>query len=221
MATKTSQSKRVLVEKANQMIVVVTAVAAFVTVFSLVAGKTLINQESYQNRIITAKNTALKQLKTDVTNVDKLDNSYETFVSNPTNLLGSDSTVAGADNGDIVLDALPSQYDFPALISSVEKVINDNGLTINAISGTDLESSEGSNSSSISPKPIAMPFSFTVNGPYLNILSLVSTLESSIRPFQIQTEQISGNQTDLSLTISAQTYYQPGVKFSISSEIIK
>jgi hypothetical protein len=66
-----------------------------------------------------------------------------------------------------------------------------------------------------------MPFTIGVDGNYQAIQTLVGTFEASIRPFQFETMTISGNQSDLSLNITAQTYYQPQRTFAISTEIIK
>lgn len=52
MARTTSFTKRSLINKANSTIVISTAVAAFVLVFSLVAGKSLIGQIGYQNKVM-------------------------------------------------------------------------------------------------------------------------------------------------------------------------
>src|SRR5579875_2370206 len=123
MASNPSQ-KRVLIDKANSRVVVVTSAAAFIVVFCLVAAHTLFSQLLYQNRIISAKKQALSQLRTDTTAVSQLDNSYVAFVSTPQNVLGGSSSGTGSQDGNnaqIVLDALPSKYDFPALATSLEK----------------------------------------------------------------------------------------------------
>jgi len=55
MARAISSTKRTLITKANSRMVVTTAVAAFVVIFSLVAAKALLSQATYQNRVISKK----------------------------------------------------------------------------------------------------------------------------------------------------------------------
>lgn len=222
MARTVSFTKRSLITKANSTIVAATAVAAFVVVFTLFAGKTLASQAAYQNRVISAKKKALSQLKSDLSARDSLVNSYQAFVDTSQNVLGGNPNGTGDQDGDnakIVLDALPSKYDFPALATSLEKVISSQGLQILGITGTDQELSQ--DQSSATPQPIAMPFQIQVSGSYQSIQSLVSTMERSIRPFQIQTVELSGDQGSMTATISAQTFYQPEKSLQIGSKVVK
>ena len=125
MARTTAFTKRALIGKANSSMVAATTVAAFILVFTLVAGKSLISQMSYQNRVISTKKTALTQLKEDLSARDSLQSSYNSFVAQNPNVLGGDPQGTGSKDGDnatLIIDALPSNYDFPALTTSLETV---------------------------------------------------------------------------------------------------
>ncbi len=224
MAKVHISTKRVLIDKANTRIVAVTGVAAFVVVFALVASKTLVSQAAYQNRLINANKQALSQLKTDISTTSQLVNSYQAFVNTPQNVIGGNPQGSGpkdGDNGQIVLDALPSQYDFPALATSLEKLITSQKLQIQSITGTDEELTQQSDQSSPNPTPVPMPFQISVVGNYQAIQSLVDVFNRSIRPFQIQTLQLSGSENAMTLTISAQTYYQPQKTLQITKKVIQ
>lgn len=224
MATKGISSKRALIDKSNSSLVIITSVAAFIVVFSLVATKTLISQAAYQNRVIDAKRTAVNQLKTDKSAVSALQSSYNAFNGTSQNIIGGDPNGNGPQDGpnnQIVLDALPSSYDFPALATSLEKILTSQNVTINSITGTDDEVAQSSNTSSGSPQPVAMPFEVSVTGSYQSIQGLVSEFEHSIRPFQIQTITLSGDESSLSADITAQTFYQPAKTFNIGSKVVK
>lgn len=218
-------SKRALIDKTNSTVVLVTSIAAFVTVFSLVATKTLVSQAAYQNRVLKAKHVAVNQLKSDITASGQLKTSYEAFIGTGQNVLGGSPTGTGAQDGNnaqIILDALPSAYDFPALATSLEKIITStNGLTITSITGTDDEVNQSANSSSTSPQPVPMPFQVSVTGNYQAIQSLINQFEHSIRPFQIQTFDLSGDQNNLTLNLTAQTFYQPAKSLNISTKVVK
>ena len=219
-------TKRGLIEKANNTIVVVTAVAAFVSIFSLVASRSLLNQEGYQSKIISAKSQAKKQLDDDIAAETTLNSAYSTFVSTPQNILGGDPNGTKPNDGNnakIVLDALPPQYDFPALATSLEKLITSQGLTITSITGIDEELVQQGTSSTVNPVPVAMPFQVQVNGNYASLRKLLDQFQASIRPFQILTlsATVPNNQNDMSFLISAQTYYQPGKSFTIGEKVIR
>lgn len=224
MARTNSFTKRSLISKANSTMVIASTLAAFFLVFALVAGKSLMGQVSYQNRVIDAKKTALKQLKADLAARDSLEQSYKLFVAEDPNVL-SGSTKGTAerdgDNAKLVLDALPSKYDFPALTTSLEKVITEQNLKIAGISGTDEEANQQANQTSPSPEPIPMPFQIQVTGAYTSIQALVDVLQRSIRPFQIQTLELSGDESSMSATITAQTFYQPEKSLEIKQEVVQ
>lgn len=226
MARTTAFTKRSLISKANSTMVVATTAAAFVLVFALVAGKSLLSQMAYQNRVIDAKKTALKHLKDDLNARNSLEDSYNSFTDENPNVLGgnaknSESGGKDGDNAKLVLDALPSRYDFPALTTSLEKLINDQNLKIMSISGTDEEALQAANATSPNPQPIAMPFQIQVNGSYQSVQNLVDVMQRSIRPFQIQTLELSGDQSNMIARVAAQTYYQPEKNLNITTKGVK
>ncbi len=204
--------------------VVASTLAAFVLVFTLVAGKSLFGQVSYQNRVIDAKKTALKQLQADLAARDSLEQSYKVFVADDPNVLGGQANGTAdrdGDNAKLVLDALPSKYDFPALTTSLEKVITEQNLKITGISGTDEEANQQTNQTSPNPAPIPMPFQIQVTGGYTSIQALVDVLQRSIRPFQIQTLELSGDESSMSASITAQTFYQPEKSLEINQKVVQ
>lgn len=219
----TSSTKRSLIGKANSTMVITTAVAAFIVIFSLVACKTLVSQAGYQNRVISAKKKAVSQLKDDLDARNSLVASYKAFVGTPTNMIGGAPAGTGPQDGDnatLTLDALPSSYDFPALATTLEKILSSQNLQIQSITGTD-QSLQQSGTASGVPQAVAMPFQVQVSGSYDAVKGLISLFDRSIRPFQIQTMDLSGNQSSMTVTISAQTFYQPEKTFNIGTEVVK
>lgn len=224
MPNAAPSAKRLLIDKANTRIVAYVSIAAFILVFSLVATKTLISQAGYQNRVIGKKRVAVNQLKSDISATSQLKTSYNAFVNTPQNVLGGDPNGTGPGDGNnakIVLDALPSSYDFPGLTTSLEALLTSQNVTINNISGTDDEVAQSGNQSSANPQPVAIPFSVAVQGNYTGVQNVVKVFEESIRPIQLQTLDISGSQNQLTLNITAQTYYQPAKSLNIGKEVVK
>jgi len=217
-------TKRMLIDKANTRIVIYVSVAAFILVLSLVATKTLISQAAYQNRVISAKHKAVDTLKKDIDTTDQLKTSYQAFTGTAQNVLGGNPGGDGPSDGNnakIVLDALPSQYDFPGLTTSLEWLLTQQQVAISNISGTDDEVAQSANSSSSSPQPNTIPFSVSVTGDYQHIQSVVDAFSRSVRPMQIKTMDIGGGKDSLTLSITAQTYYQPAKSLNIGTKVVK
>lgn len=224
MAAAVPSLKRALIEKSNTTIVVVTSVAAFIVVFSLVASWSLFGQFMYQSRVIGVNRTALDRLNKDIESTKSLETSYNAFISTPSNAIGGDPKGVGPQDGTnakIILDALPSKYDYPALVTSLENILTGQSVQIQSISGTDDAAAQAANQTSSNPSPQPMPFQVVVTGKYDSINNVVSAFEHSIRPFQIQTMELSGDQNQLTLTINAQTYWQPAKNLNIKSEVVQ
>lgn len=218
-------NKHLAIDKANTQMVIVLAVAICLTVFCLVGAHSLWGEEQYQSRVIARQQKSDQQLKANIKAVNQLVSSYQQFVSKPVNIIGGSSTGSGQNDGDnakIVLDALPSQYDFPGLTSSLAKIFSEQNLAVSSISGTDDELAQSSNTGSPNPQPVSIPFGFTITGAsYSSLQNLISTLQNSIRPIQFDNLTLSGAANDMSMTVSAHTYYQPEKTLSITSEVVK
>jgi Tfp pilus assembly protein PilO len=224
MAANAISTKRLMIDQANARIVAYVGVAAFIVVFSLVATKTLISQAAYQNRVISKKKIAVAQLKSDIAATTQLKTAYDAFTGTSQNVLGGDPSGAASKDGNnakIVLDALPSSYDFPGLTTSLETLLSGQSVTINSISGTDDEVAQQPNQTSVNPQPVPIPFTVAVQGDYSGVQNVVGAFEKSIRPMQIQSLSLTGNQGKLTLSLTAQTYYQPAKSLNINKVVVK
>jgi len=217
-------TKRVAIDKASAQMVTTTAVAALVIVFSLIAAQAVWSQHGYLSRVTKEKEKAFTTLQANVKAVSDLTSSYRAFVSTSTNVIGGNTNGTGDNDGDnakIVLDALPPQYDFPGLTSSLEKILKDHNYT-GTIAGTDDELAQQANQSATSPAPVPMPFNLTVsNANYSSVQDLVGLLQRSIRPIQIDNLGLSGSANAMNVTITAHTYYQPGKSLKITTKVVK
>ena len=222
MAKISKSLKQSQVDKATTTIVIIVSIASVFTAFSLVAVKTLLSQRSYQARVISQQDAALKVAKADVMAVNNLQTSYQNFNDAGMNIINGTASGTGPKDGPnakIILDALPSQYDFPALVSSLEKLVNDHGLKITALSGID-DASQADAASSASPVAVQMPFELSVTGSYAPILDLVNAIEHTIRPINIDSIGLSGGDNALTLHIKAKTYYQPAKNLNVTTKVV-
>lgn len=225
MAKTELLTRRMAINKANAQMVGIVGAAAFITVFCLVASRAVWSQNAYQARVTSAKEKAHNQLVANIAAYNNLASSYEAFVSTPNNVIGGSSSGTGnkdGNNAKIILDALPPSYDFPALTSSLEKLLSSHGLTISSITGTDDQLNQQGNTSSTDPQPVPIPFSFVVsNASYNSIGQLVTALQESIRPIQIDTLDLSGGAGNMTMTVNAHTYYQPSRSLDITKQVVK
>ncbi len=216
-------AKRGQIDKSQSLMLIAAAVAAFVFAFMLVGAKSLIGQISYQNRVISAKKKAVDTLKSNVSAAQDLTTSYKAFASTSQNILGGNPQGTGPQDGDnakIVLDALPSKYDFPALTTSLEKLITSQNMQIENITGSDDEVAQADQSSP-NPEAVAMPFQLSASGDYDSMRGLINIFGASIRPFQLQKIQLTGAQAKMTVKIEAQTFYQPTKNFDITKKVVK
>jgi len=241
-------TKKIAIDKAYATIVVAVAAAAFVVVFSLVASKALLDQRSYQSKVIGAKKTALMTLENNLVAADQLGSSYLEFMGATTNVLGGNplgDADRDGDNARIVLDALPSKYDFPAMTTSIDKLLRDQGFPPAVITGTDNEAaysaagnipapdtssspsvdSPFSNGDATVNTPISvgvveMPFTVEVAASNRKGKDLMRLFERSIRPINIQKLTLEGNGKKLKFSINAITYFHPEKEVSVKTEVI-
>lgn len=225
MEVKQISGKHLAISKANAQMVAIVSVGAFVTIFCLMASKSVLSQNRYQARVIKAQNTANQQLLDNINSYGDLAKSYNKFDSESTNYIGGKKDGTGGNDGSnskIILDALPDTYDFPALTSSVEKILAGNGLKVTSITGTDEQLSQQNNNSSTNPQPVSMPFGFTVSSAsYGAVQNMIAELQLSIRPIQIDTIDMSGSVNNMTVTVTAHTYYQPQKKVSITQQAVQ
>ena len=218
-------NKRLAISKANAQIVAVIGIASFVVVFCLVASKALISQNSYQVKVASEKTKANKQLDANLESFNALKTSYAKFNNANPNVINGNTNGTGDNDGSnakIILDSLPSAYDYPALTSSLEKILNDRGIKINSITGVDDQAAQsGATAAAASPKPVIMPFTFSVNTNYGAAQELLSTLQKSIRPLVIDKISVSGGSSNMQLTVTGHTYFQPTKTLNITKKAVK
>ena len=207
--------KRVLIDKANRSMYVAITIASVLLMFTLVSMRSLYKVSVHRQNVIKEKKLASDTLAKNDIEVGKLITAFKSFEETPESLMGT-----AEKNSKIVLDALPPEYDFPALATSLEKILTDGGYNITSINGIDNEVGEADDDTS-DPQPIEVPFTIGVSGPYDKIKNLPADLERSIRPIHILSIDLSGSASDAVLTLTAKTYYQPAKNLDSRSKEVK
>jgi len=219
-------TKKIQIDKANSMVVAVVGVSAFLVAFSLVSIKSLLARRSYQAKVISAQEKARDTLTGNINAVNDLKIRYNEFTSRTENIIKGSSVGSGPRDGDnarIILDALPSKYDYPALASSLEKILLDKGYKIDSISGVDQEVTQNGANAAAVQQAVDMPFTVAAVGSYKGMVDLLVTFRKSIRPLYIQKLSFdAGGEVDsVKLSIEGKTYYQPERTLNITEEVVQ
>ena len=204
-----SMTKRQLIEKSNTTVIMSLAVTAFVVAFAIVFMNFLWDLSSHNRRVISGKSEASKSLKANVENIVPLQQNFTVFEAGDENDVKSDD----------VLDALPSKYDFPALATSIQSLVERSGLTLDSFSGDDNEGTAAQ--SQTDPLPVEIPFSFAVRGPYEDVRKLLDSIDRTIRPIKILSMEIKGQDSQMQVSFSALTYYQPAVSLDVETRTVE
>lgn len=227
MKLKSSLNMKSLQIDKNQSPVLVTVIiATIISVFCLTSAKVLLNQALYQRRVINARNTSAKKLEEDIKNTDTLSAQYKAVFLGSTgeNIIGG-STAGGSSSRDgsnekIVLDALPTKYDFPALLTSLSNLLATDGVGTQSIGGSD-QSTTVNSEANYNPQTSPINISLSGTTTYSSAKKLLTDLERSIRPFDVTRLSLSGNESNLTISMDLTTYFQPAKTLDVPSKEIK
>lgn len=207
--------KRDLIKKAGSRIFITISVASIIAAFCIVAINFMWDLAGYNSRVQGEKEIARDTL---LANISKSEDLQKSFVA----LQESDDLIKGQDkqsNSSVILDALPRKYDFPALVTSIDKVADLSGVNVAGLSGND----EEVNAIARSPNPTPQEIHLSVNieGTYKNINKFVKNLENTIRPIKVINIRLAGSDSKMSATFDLVTYYQPAIDLTIQSKDIE
>lgn len=200
-------TKRLQIEKSKRTILAAVIVASVVASMSIVTTKFLWDLGRHYSQVIGQKEAARDTLKTNLANAQQLKEKFNQFDN------ASDQITAQT-----VLDALPSKYDYPALVTSIDALAKRSGVGVDSINGEDL--GDSALSSDTNPQAVAMPINITVVGTYEDLETFVTNLGRSIRPFTIKTIEIRGSDQIITADIAMETYYQPSVNLDVIKEAV-
>lgn len=203
----TLTNKREKITQANSTVFVAVAIAAVVTMFSLMSLRFLWIKKAYNDRVIGAKTTARSAIESNLQGLDSLNNQYPELRDRASN------------NAKTILHALPPNYDYAALVTSMEYLAQTSGVRLVGGVGQD-QSAAAMKEQNIS-QPQEIPLSLSVEGTYEGIVRYIDALERSIRPVIVTSVSLNGNNTSLQATLQAKTYYQPARTLDVAKEEIQ
>lgn len=214
MNLKMPKFKGPQMDDSQKRLIILVSLSTVVTIFCLVSAKALLDYASYHRHELSAKRAVVKRLEANIATANTLESQYQSFNSVNPNFIGGKNTTdpntspPDGDNARLVLDALPSKYDFPALISSVSKILTNDGIANLGIASSDL-SATTSAAPVASPSPVEIPLNINGLTNYSGAQNLIRDLERSIRPFNITTLDFGGTNSTISISAGLSTYFQP------------
>lgn len=216
MAPSPANTKQAQIKKAGSTVFIAVAIASIIVSMSLVLLNILWGNARYNSKVQGQQEIARDTLETNVqvfeelqVSFDELENSNELIPQQPDD----------KKNSEIILDALPSAYDFPALTSSINNLATMSAVEIQRFEGVDL--GEDALQSSNAPTPESIPLEISVEGSYESIAKFLENLENSIRPINVKSLSMNGTTGSIRADISLETYYQPAFDLTIEKETVQ
>lgn len=221
--------KRQQITKANKTMFIVVAIASAITGIAVVLIVFLIQEMSFNAKVIGVQDKSISILKSNITNVEELEDKMKNLQTN-TELLSSRAN--SEDNAlRVILDALPSSENTAALGSSISnKLLNVPGIKIETINmdssdavidpSADPAAETSASGVGETPTPIDFSFSVSSNDPN-NILQVTRNLERSIRTIKVVSFKVEQSKDAITLTVQAQAFYLPQAKIELKDEVVK
>jgi hypothetical protein len=207
----------------NNLLIIMILVTVLVIGVTVFAVKFLWADITLDTKVISAKNAANKTLGEDVSNAPKLIDAYHDL----------------GDKKLILDDALPVTPDYEALITTLENLTQQAGVTVQSIAAVAVpigsaevaaQSSDpqaattgaASGTSSIEP-PVAQPYKFSVNlnASYAGVQKLLQLIELSTRPMRVTAANFSGSGTEMRVQLQMETYFQAKATLPFGTKEIK
>lgn len=209
-------TKHLQIQKASSTVFLAVAMAAVVVSFCLVFMNILWGTWQFNSRVHTAQEGVRDTLENNLKIAPDLEQSFSNLEISAAIIpdQGPDKS-----NSEIILDALPSKFDYPALVSSIDNLAKETSVKLISFSGNDV--GEDAQESSNNPSPVEIPFIMNVEGEYDAVKKFLRGIETSIRPFEVLSLNMQGSDQNLRVTVDAVTYYQPAFSLETGTEVIQ
>lgn len=201
----------------NNLIIVLIVITFLVIGGAGVVGKALWSTISLDNKVLSAKDKADKQLTANVKNAPDLVKSYQSL-----NALNR-----------VVSDALPITQDVPSMLVTLENMSAQTGLRIKSLApvtstvvaaaaSTAAPAATSTSDANVGvPAPKSFQMSLAFEGTYDALTKFMKSIEMSARPMKLVNLQLSGSGNSLTGQADIQTYYQDKATLPIVMEPVK
>lgn len=216
-----AKRRRAIAETKQQLLMWVAAAAAVVGL-SAALSINFMQRIIYQGKVNGELAGVEQQMKQNADSVDELIKNIDSLKSDK-NLNLSNLKADGATVYQVLDDTVPTSNDRTILGASLQEVLDKSAITVDQIS-------VDSNNKKIAPVTVdqkLMPaaqtidFKMRLKGNYDVSTKALGDIERSIRPVNVKTLRLAGNDGALTMTFDANTYYNDGSTYTTSSREVK
>ena len=214
--------KRQQIDSSKRTMFIVVAVVALVSGIALVVSFFLVQQILFHGKVISAKQSTLDTIKSNIAVVDDLKNNVRVLDTNTA--LNSVRTSEESSALQVILDALPAESNADALGASLQiRFAGEvSGLKVDSlvVTPTDIENSS-SNSADLDSNTSSIGFTMSVSGSADMLKEFLTRLERSIRVIEITSVDIRTGSDGLTMNLVGQAYYEPGRNIELGTKVVK
>ena len=221
--------KRQQISNANRTMFAWVAAVSAVVGIAIVGSILLYQKAAFNERVLSVKDKTVSTLRENNKVVPDLEDKIRQMNTNQAlkDSMGANQTQPIR----VVLDALPSEANSPALGSSLQtKFLNDPALRIESLSvdpvvGVESQTSsnvQDASSSSTSANEITFRFAVSVDINNANALKeLLQRLERSIRAIDITSLKVEAQSNRLLLSVEGRAFYEPAKTVQLQEKAVK
>jgi len=222
--------KRTQIAKANRTMFMWVAIVSVVVGIASVTSIFLVQKIIFNAKIQTEKNKTIATLKTDNNNIADLEAQVRVLDTNQALI---DSKASPTDQPvQVILDALPSDANSPALGASLQNKLLAGipGLTLETLQvdpvagveslSTDTTTVQAAPTSGSSDQS-QITFRFSVSGPDTALKKVLTNLELSIRTIDVTSLKIESQGSNQLLTVEARAFYEPVRTVQLTDKVVK
>lgn len=199
----------------NQFLIVMVMLAVVVWVVALIVSRAIIKTISFNNRLINKKQEVEQTLDTNLATVESLKAGYQELET-----LGP--------RPQVIVQALPTTLDIPAIVSKLEALINASGLSFTTFSLESSSEGTGDPAGVSEPTTVAstgqnQEYIYTVGtqGAYQSVLKMIKNFEREISPTRLIELEIQGTQKTATATLRVKGFYQSALTTRYTKEQFK
>jgi hypothetical protein len=222
--------KRQQISNANRMMFMWVAAVSAVVGIAIVGSILLYQKAAFNERVLAVKDKTVATLRDNNEVIPELEDKIREMNTNQalTDAMGPNQTQPIR----VVLDALPSEANSPALGSSLQaKFLNDpalriESLNVDPVAGIESQSAnnvqDASSTSTTGENQITFRFSVSVDITNANALKdLLQRLERSIRAIDITSLKVEAQSNRLVLSVEGRAFYEPAKTVQLQEKTVK
>ncbi len=219
--------KRSQIAKANRTMFIWIAIASVLVGVGAVAGFSLFQRLTYTEKVLSEKQKTVATLKSNKVAIDSLEDDVRALDAN------SDLASIKANQTDqaiqVILDALPSNANTPALGASLQtKLLSGAGqldsIQLNPVAGVESLTSPDEeatvDASAEGETANEMVFQFKMTGTEADLRKVLENLEKSIRAIVVTSAAMEYSNGVVSMTVEAKVFYTPETTLELKDKVV-